>query len=345
MRTAEESGWAGEVEFNRDDGSKFPAALSLRPVQDERYTRPLLAGTAHDLTEIKQREDELRLTLKRLSEARADLQALNIDLERKVEERTRQLLTTVASLERLNDQLQELDRLKSEFVTLVSHELRAPLTNISTGVEYLLRSDGLGGDTKDSLALVQQEIDRLSGFVEDILDLSALEAGRFPLDPTPLDYVQLVREVLARFSLTRDRERIVTRIPPDLPGAIGDRRATTNVIFHLIDNAIKYAPDGEICISAQDDADHVYLVVTDSGPGIPVEEQEQVFNMFHRLDNQDSKEVYGYGLGLYMARQLMLAQGGEIKVRESPAQGTEFTIGLPRSDRLVGRTGSGFGER
>jgi signal transduction histidine kinase len=67
--------------------------------------------------------------------------------------------------------------------------------------------------------------------------------------------------------------------------------------------------------------------------------------MFHRLDNQDSKEVYGYGLGLYMARQLMLAQGGEIKVRKSPAQGTEFTIGLPRSDRVVGRTGSGFGER
>lgn len=345
LRNAGRSGWAGEVQFLRHDGSKFPAVLSLRPVQDERYTRPLLAGTAHDLTEIKDREGELRLTLRRLSEARADLQALNIDLERKVEERTRQLLSTVASLERLNDQLQELDRLKSEFVTLVSHELRAPLTNISTGVEYLLRADGLHDATRDSLALVQQEIDRLAGFVEDILDLSALEAGRFPLDPAELDLVQLVPDVLARFSLTKDRERIVTSISADLPAAFGDRRATTNVIFHLLDNAIKYAPDGEICISAEEDDDHVYLTVTDAGPGIPMEEQEQVFDMFHRLDNQDSRQIYGHGLGLYMARQLMLAQGGEISVGTSPDRGTRFTVGLPRADRLIGREGSGSSER
>lgn len=336
---AEDTGWAGEVEFKRSDGGGFPAILSLRPVRDERYTRPLLAGTAHDLTEIKAREEELHVTLGRLSAARAELAEMNFDLERKVEERTRQLLKTVATLERLIDQLQELDRLKSEFVTLVSHELRAPLTNISGGVEYVLHSEGVGASVRKSLALVQEEIDRLTGFVEDILDLSALEAGRFPLNPGPLEIDRVVSEVLDRFALAPGSEQILARIPIDLPSAHGDRRATASVVFHLVDNALKYAPYGEISISAQADDKGVELMVTDSGPGIPPEERQQVFDMFHRLDASDSKSVYGHGLGLYMARRLMIAQGGRIDVGDAPDRGARFTLTFPRADRLAAHEG------
>ncbi len=343
LAAAEGSGWADEVMIRRRDGTGFPAFLSLRPVQDERYTRPLLAGTAHDLTEIKDREAKLRQTLDRLSAARAELADMNVDLERKIEERTRQLLKTVATLEHLNDQLQELDHLKSEFVTLVSHELRAPLTNISGGVEYVLHREELGMPVRKSLGLVQEEIDRLTSFVEDILDLSALEAGRFPLHPAELAVRQVVEEALDRFSLNPGSEKIRTRFSPDLPAAYGDRRATASVIFHLVDNAIKYAPEGEISITAVADEGSVRVVVTDSGPGIPEEAQEQVFGMFHRLDTADAKATYGRGLGLYMARRLMLAQGGDVEVDDAPEHGARFSLHLPRADNLRNNPGKGAG--
>jgi PAS domain S-box-containing protein len=341
LADAEGSGWADEVMIRRRDGTGFPAFLSLRPVQDERYTRPLLAGTAHDLTEIKDREAKLQQTLDRLSVARAELADMNVDLERKVEERTRQLLKTVATLEQLNDQLQELDRLKSEFVTLVSHELRAPLTNISGGVEYVLHREELGMSVRKSLALVQEEIDRLTSFVEDILDLSALEAGRFPLHPSELVVRQVVEEVLGRFSLTPGSEKICTRIPTDLPAAFGDRRATESVVFHLVDNAIKYAPEGAISITADADEGSVQVVVADSGPGIPEEARAQVFDMFHRLDTRDAKATYGHGLGLYMARRLMLAQGGGVSLDDTPDGGARFSLRLPRADSLRENAGKG----
>ncbi len=131
LQSAVDGGWSGEVELRRGDGTLFPASLSLRPVWDERLGRPLLVGTAHDLTYIREREDDLRAALSQVAVARSDLETLNTVLEHRVSERTRELAEFVERLHRMNLELQELGRLKSEFVTLVSHELRAPLTNIS----------------------------------------------------------------------------------------------------------------------------------------------------------------------------------------------------------------------
>ncbi|MEW6566965.1 MAG: PAS domain-containing sensor histidine kinase [Chloroflexota bacterium] len=325
-------GWAGEVSFRRRDGSTFPVSLSLTPVQDERRARPMLVGTANDLTSVKEREVELRSALAEVAAARRDLEALNQALERKVEERTHELEQIVADLERLNEELTALDRLKSEFVALVSHELRAPLTNIRSGVELILSAyPEVGQAARRALELVHDETDRLGRFVEAILDLSALEAGKFPLRLAPLDVAEVAGLVCTRFPESL-AARLRLAIPDGLPPVMADERALTSVLFHLLDNARKYAPSGEIRIEAMNQGTTVAVSVSDSGPGIPAEERERVFEMFHRLDARDSREVYGHGLGLHLAQRLVMAMQGGIRAEESPEGGARLTFWLPRAD-------------
>jgi PAS domain S-box-containing protein len=331
LRLGLTEGWEGEVSFRRRDGASFPVSLSLIPVQDERRPEPMLVGTAHDLTSVKEREIDLRAALSQLASAQRELEALNRELEGKVEDRTRELEDTVANLERLNQELQKLDRLKSEFVALVSHELRAPLTNIRGGVELILA--GYPEErpaVKDTLRLVMAETDRLARFIEAILDLSALEAGRFPIRLGSIDVDDVARMACARFP-EYGEGRLHYRVPAGLPRVIADERALTSVLFHLLDNARKYAPLGDISVDAQADEEKVYVTVSDTGPGIPAEERERVFDIFHRLDSSDSREVYGHGLGLHLARQLLLVMNGNIRADEAPSGGARLTFWLPRS--------------
>ncbi|MCJ7678033.1 MAG: PAS domain-containing sensor histidine kinase, partial [Anaerolineales bacterium] len=330
LHTASKDGWSGEVELRRGDGSLFPASLSLRPVWDERLGRALLVGTAADLTRIRQREDDLRAALSQVAVARSDLEALNAGLEQRVNERTRALEDSVERLRRMNLELQELGRLKTEFVTLVSHELRAPLTNIRAGVELLLSAHpGLGHSVREQLDLVAAETERLGGFVEAILDLSALEAGRYPLHRAPTDLGAAVQRVVARLRNQPQGGDVVIDLPPALPPVWGDERAVDSVLFHLLDNALKYAPGDRVLVQAEPRAGQVFVTVTDHGPGIPPEERQRVFEMFHRLDARDSREVYGHGLGLHLARQLLEAMGGDIRAEEAPGGGTRMAFWMP----------------
>jgi PAS domain S-box-containing protein len=325
-------GWSGEVSFRRQDGTAFPVSLSLTPVQDERRSKPMLVGTANDLTNIKEREIELGSALAEVAAARKELESLNQALEKKVEERTRELEGTVADLARLNEDLKALDRLKSEFVTLVSHELRAPLTNIRSGVELIL--DGypdLGGKVLDTLRLVGGETERLARFVEAILDLSALEAGRFPLHLAPLSVEAVAHTACRRFpDFAGGRVRITC--PAHLPDVMADERALMSVFYHLLDNARKYAPDGEILVEASPEGEMVRVSVSDAGPGIPAAERERVFEMFHRLDARDSREVYGHGLGLHLAHRMLAAMGGGIEAGMSALGGARLTFWLPKAE-------------
>jgi PAS domain S-box-containing protein len=324
-------GWSGEVQFRRRDGALFPVSLSLIPVKDERRPQPLIVGTAHDLTGVKAREAELNAALAAVASARSQLQGLNLQLEDKVQARTQELAQTVADLARLNEDLKALDRLKSEFVALVSHELRAPLTNIRTGIELILEGyPSFEGSARESLGLVQAEVIRLALFVETILDLSALEAGRFPIHAAPLDIGEAAAAVCSRFPESASG-RLVIDTPAGLPEVMADERALTSVFFHLLDNARKYAPEGEIRVEARAEGLRVFVSVSDRGPGIPPEERERVFEMFHRLDPSDSREVYGHGLGLHLAQQLLQAMGGGIRAEEAAGGGARMTLWLPQA--------------
>ena len=257
--------------------------------------------------------------------------AASAELERRVEERTRHLTRALEQLDRQNQALLALDRQKSEFVTLVSHELRAPLTNINSGLELLLRQEaGLADPARTSLELVAAEAQRLTHFVESILDVSALESGQLPIEPGPASLAAAIRRVTGQFAPNLPPGRLTTDLAPDLPAAIGDERYLQSVVFHLVDNALKYAPSGPITVTAQAaDADWIEMRVSDCGPGMPPEAAARLFNKFERLAARDSQAVYGNGLGLYMCRRIVEACRGVIEVESVEGQGTTFVVRLP----------------
>jgi len=330
LRRAHASGWSGEATVQTGAAGAIPVLLTLSPVPQGQQGPPMLAGIAHDLTAIKERERALRAALADVAAARAELQILNEDLELKVKERTQELEQTVADLARLNEELKALDELKTEFVSLVSHELRAPLTNIRTGIELLLGGGAhLPQGAEETLALVQGEARRLTRFVETILDVSALEAGKFSLRLKPVDLRMIARNAVAGFSDAQARARIRLAIPDSMNDLTADEAALQSVLFHLLDNALKYAPEGEIEVSAEMQPGIGQVRVRDHGSGIPDDDDERIFDIFHRLDSRDSREVYGHGLGLHLVRRLLEAMNGGIRAEHPPGGGLCMLFWLP----------------
>jgi signal transduction histidine kinase len=327
------SGWFGEVHFRPAGGAEFPVSLSLQPVRDERRPVPLLAGTAFNLTDVKAREENLQRAIEEIARARGELALLNVGLETKVEERTSQLARTVADLERVNQELQELDRLKTEFLALISHELRSPLTNIHSGLELLLsQEEGIEGQERESLVLVQEETQRLAHFVDATLDLSSLQAGKFQLAMGPISLGQVAEVARRRFPAQAGGGRVRVSMPADLPAVRADERALGSVFYHLLDNSLKYSESGDVVVAAEAEDGIIRVSVEDPGPGIPEAERERVFDMFHRLDSSDARRVYGHGLGLPLARRLLEAMGGGIRVEARAGGGTRMRFWLPRAD-------------
>jgi len=304
--------------------------LSLRPLLWGRRERLALAGTAHDLSEIKRQQAALQAAYEQVASAHAELGRMNLILEERVAEKTASLTEAYTRLERQNLALQNLDRLKSDFVSLVSHELRAPLTNINAGIELLLaRPRSLPSSARRTLQLVQAEIRRLTHFIETILDLSALDAGRAPVYPAPLDVHAIASAIQRQMTHLPGAGRVRWNFPPALPDFLADERALTSVLFHLVDNALKYAPDGPVEVSAGAQEGRGWLSVRDHGPGIAEADLPLLFTRFFRARPSDSQTVYGHGLGLYMVQRLLEAMNGTIRVENHPEGGACFTCWLP----------------
>lgn len=323
-------GWSGEVTLQQAGGTPVPVMLSLRPLLWGRREQLALAGTAHDLSEIKRQQAALQAAYEQVASAHAELGHMNLILEERVAEKTASLTEAYAQLERQNLALQNLDRLKSDFVSLVSHELRAPLTNINAGIELLLaRPRSLPAPARRTLQLVQAEIRRLTHFIETILDLSALDAGRAPIYPAPLDIHSVASAIQRQMTHLPGAERMHWNFPPALPDFLADERALTSVLFHLVDNALKYAPDGPVEITAGVQDGLGWLSVRDHGPGIAEADFPLLFTRFFRARSSDAQTVYGHGLGLYMVQRLLEAMNGTIRVENHPEGGACFTCWLP----------------
>lgn len=300
----------------RADGT--PYLLTLSPIVGENR-RLLIAGVAHNLREQKQQSDAIQSAYDELRVVHGRLEDLNARLEQRVEERTQTLQVAYDQLEEQNRVLQSLDQIKTDFVSMVSHELRAPLTNLGGGVELLLRHAHSSADT-GILTSIQEEIKRLTRFVETILNVSAMEAGKLVLHPMPLSLPVLAHAARDGWSNTPDWRRIDIDMDEDLPLVIADEEALRSIIGHLLDNALKYAPDGPVRIAALHQGDHVLVEVTDSGPGVPLDKRPLLFQRFQRMDSKDSQAVYGYGLGLYISQRLLRSMGGSLEF-EAPGDG------------------------
>ncbi len=261
-----------------------------------------------------------------LAEAYRAIQTLNSDLEARIAART-------AELTRANEQLRQLDQLKSEFVSLVSHELRAPLTNIQGGLELILQADELCKEpTPHMLRVVQSEVVRLSNLVRQILDVSALEAGHLQLNPGPVAVRPLIHKVAERCIVPDGRYSLKVNVPSQLTPVWADEDRLTDVLANLLNNAVKYSPDGgEIHIGAAQERDCVHLTISDQGVGIPPEDQQQLFGMFYRGRGNGENGTPGYGLGLYFCHKLVAAHNGKIWVESAgiPGEGATFHLTLP----------------
>ena len=255
--------------------------------------------------------------------------ATSAELEHKVQERTRHITEVMLKLDEQNKSLLVLDKQKSEFVTLVSHELRAPLTNINGGLELILsRDQELSVRTRTTLGLVVAEAGRLTHFVETILNVSVMEVGQLPVVLGPVSVPSAIRHVVGQFgSLSPDR--LITEMASNLPLVFADEKFLQSVLFHLIDNALKYAPDSPVWIQVQVETERVKIKVKDNGPGVSTAAATRIFNMFERFESQDSQSVYGYGLGLYMCKRVMEALQGQITLKSDGQPGATFELVLP----------------
>jgi len=271
-----------------------------------------------------------------------ELAALNRSLEASVADRTQHLRTATdqlaaanAELARANLELTQLDRLKSEFVSLVSHQLRAPLTNINGALELVSQdAHRLPPTSQRTLQILIAETQRLSHLIQTILDVSRLEAGRLTLRLGPVAVEPLLSRVLASaLEADPDRPRSLA-VAHGIPPAWADEILVEEIVRNLLENTLRYsAPRTPVAVAARTIADGIEISVTDHGPGVAPEESDRIFLSFHQLGDADTT-VKGYGLGLYFVDKLVRAQHGRISL-ESPvhpdpaAPGTRFAITLP----------------
>ncbi|HLB22850.1 MAG TPA: PAS domain S-box protein [Dehalococcoidia bacterium] len=238
---------------------------------------------------------------------------------------------------RVRDELQQIAAMKSDFVTLVSHELRAPLTNMLGGLELIAHgSEHLPETAHRTLAILTDETERLNRFVETILDVSRLDAGQLPIVLGPVA-VNVVVDRATRAIAASNNTPPEVRIAPDLPLAWADELQLEHVLRNLIQNAEHHGPAGHpIAVEVAAGANDIEVRITDEGPGISAADLPHVFEAFRRSADSDLR-YKGYGLGLYFAKRLVEAQGGSIRA-ESPVQGGEhrrehggarFTVRIP----------------
>ena len=267
-------------------------------------------------------------------QAEAQVYRLNNELQQRVAERTRELHEKNDALAAANRRLQELDQLKSEFVSMVSHELRAPLTNMRGALELMEGSCRAPNPTCTRMfATVNTQVHRLGRMVEEVLNVSRIEAGGLALSLGAVDVVWLTDRAIDEFAVRHTLRQFRRPTGTDRLRLWADSDRLYEVIANLIDNAIKYSPEGSpVTVSTQVRDNEGIVSVNDGGRGIPPEEHSQIFDRFYRHDTGDSKETYGTGLGLYFCRRVIEAMGGRIWVESEPGHGATFRFALPLAD-------------
>jgi signal transduction histidine kinase len=310
----------------------------------ESAIQALRAG-AYDYLVKPSEVEELRATVARGLERRrlgqelrdrvAELADLNSSLQRRIDEAT-------AELKERYEQLKELDRMKSQFLSIASHELKTPITAMSGFLQVALRrvrrlsqgdagpvAEGLRGVT-DQLEIVYRQTGKLARLVDELLDVSRIQTGRIEFRYGDVDLSELANEVATRMQLTttthaisvrRESENVVT----------ADRDHLEQVLNNLVTNAIKYSPKGgSITIDVRPDDGGVRLSVTDEGIGIPAKELDAIFGLFYRSPDRAARDAAGMGLGLYISKEIVVRHGGRIWAESAGPKGSVLNVVIPR---------------
>jgi signal transduction histidine kinase len=279
----------------------------------------------HDRTEALERE--------RLYE---ELKRASGELERKVREATTELVRQNELLRRQAVQLEQASALKSQFLANMSHEFRTPLNAILGYTSMLLKGvlGPLDDEQAEGLARVDSNGRHLLGIINDILDISRIEAGRMPLRLSEFGLPELVGEVLAEVEpiVAQSSVHIEASVDQRLPSVQSDRQKVKQIVLNLLTNAVKFTPSGTITLSARYDSRtrEVAVTVADTGIGIAAEDHGRIFEDFQQADSSPTRTHGGAGLGLSICRRLATMLGGKIQLESAPGTGSTFTVVLPR---------------
>ncbi len=283
----------------------------------------LFQEEAHSEIRLRHRDGHpvwFELTLTRAGDTRVGL-LYHIDRRKETER----------ALERARDEALKAARLRSEFLANMSHEIRTPLHGLMGMLDLVLDGD-LPQPQRDYLHTARESARHLLALLNDILDLSRLEAGAMPMEEAPVDVAAVVRSCAALMAAQARDKGLELRIEldPALPASVlGDEARLRQVLFNLLSNAVKFTERGEVAVGARREGDELVLQVRDTGIGIPPGRLEAVFDAFTQGDGSITRRYGGTGLGLAISRRLTEAMGGRLAVDSAPGRGSTFTVRLP----------------
>jgi PAS domain S-box-containing protein len=294
LRSSAEGVWQGQVNVLRRDGSEIPVHLTASVVRDEAGATTGVVALVHDLSDEQRRQEEL-------IHARSQAAAF-----------------------------QRGESLKSELISIVSHELRTPLTALQGFSELLLTREASSDDARLWTKTIHEEAKRLAKILDDLLNVSRIEAGAIKLHIAPTAIEDVIQQVVSLFAAQSSRHEFVLDVQEADVEVSADRERLMQILDNLLSNAVKYTPGGgsiRVAASTRDGA--AVVSVADDGIGIPDEELPKLFTRFHRVDSPDRVSIRGTGLGLYITQQLVTLHGGTISVESAVGRGSTFTFTLP----------------
>lgn len=224
-----------------------------------------------------------------------------------------------------------LERQKEIFFSLITHEIKNPLSSIKIFSEMLKKYHEKNDDKKPLhyASVIDDQVDRLTVLVNDFLDISQMNAGKFTLHKEVFDLNQMIAEIVQTFNESSERRRI-TKIGNGKKSVNADRGRIGQVLTNLLSNAIKYSPpESPISVSIERGKKSVIVKVTNNGDGVPLENRNNIFELFYRLNNHQQDQVKGHGLGLYICKQIIRGHNGEIGVESIDGKSTTFYFSLP----------------
>ena len=305
-----------------DTQVEFPAEIASSKILNARGEPTAIVSVIHDLTQARENE--------RLAQ---ELRQLNEGLEDRIRQATLELEERNRRLEWQSFELEKASRLKSEFLANMSHELRTPI-NVILGYTSLMRERIYGVLTPqqdEALEKVYNTSQHLLELINDILDLSKIEAGKMPLHIEGVDVGELLAELAETVQpMMRGKDlEYVADIDSDLPIMQTDRTKLKQVLLNLLSNAIKFTPAGSVTVRAHTRGERVRVIIEDSGIGIKPEDLEAIFEDFRQIDQSHTREYGGTGLGLSITRKLLMLLGGLITVESTYGSGSKFVLDLP----------------
>jgi PAS domain S-box-containing protein len=324
-----EQRYRGEIQLaDPSSGRPLPVEAVAGTILSEQGELMWVVTILHDLTEAIEK-----------AKLYEQLKQASVQLERKVQEATAELAEQNELLRRQHIELEQASALKSQFLANMSHEFRTPL-NAILGYTHMLLNNVTGPVTepqRKSLTSIDSNSRHLLALINDILDITRIEAGRMPLNATSFGIGELFEEVQAELEpiIKRSNLSVTTRMRGTVPSIRSDRQKVKQIVLNLLSNALKFTPAGSVKMTASFDkrAKQVAISVKDTGVGIPFADQAKVFEDFRQLDSSPARGYGGTGLGLSICRRLANILGGSIGLESEPGKGSTFTLWLPAKAR------------